>query len=128
MKLRLPSIPSTNDPAGSSQNSRPVESSALRPAFNRWSFLTNHGHVLVLLSRHPSIVLREVAAQVGITERAVQRIIQELEQDGFIVRQKVGRQNYYQVNGDKNLRHPIEAHCLIQELLDVVAKRKTSES
>lgn len=128
MNLRVPSIPASNDPAGSSTNSRPVESPALRPVFNRWNFLTNHAYVLVLLSRHPSIVLRKVAAEVGITERAVQRIIHELEQDGFIVREKVGRQNYYQVNGDKNLRHPIEEHCLIQELLDFISRNRTLQA
>src|ERR1700730_8293231 len=57
----------------------------------QWTFLTNHGHVLVLLSRNPSLVLREVALRVGITERAVQRIIADLESSGFIEREKVGR-------------------------------------
>lgn len=94
---------------------------------SHWTFLTNHAHVLVLLSRHPSIVLREVALQVGITERAIQRIIHELEQGGFIRREKVGRQNYYQVKANKHLRHPIEEHCLVQELLDLVAGHKSSK-
>src|SRR5277367_2543756 len=58
-------------------------------AGTRWTFLTNHTHVLVLLSRNPSLVLREVALQVGITERAVQRIIADLESGGFIEREKV---------------------------------------
>jgi predicted ArsR family transcriptional regulator len=122
MELRSP-----NEPVGSSQDSRPVEPPPFRPVFSGWTFLTNHAHVLVLLSSHPSIVLREVAARIGITERAVQGIIHELEQDGFIVRQKVGRQNHYQVNGDKNLRHPIVEHCLVQEVLDLIARRKTSQ-
>jgi predicted transcriptional regulator len=87
---------------------------------SRWTFLTNHTHVLTLLSQYPSIVLREVAIRVGITERAVQRIIHELEQDGFIVRKKVGRQNHYQVKGNMHLRHPIEEHCSIQQLIDLV--------
>lgn len=125
MDLPLPSIPSANDLPAPAENTQPLESATVRRDFNRWTFLTNHGHVLVLLSRHPSIVLREVAAQVGITERAVQRIIYELEQEGFIVRKKVGRQNCYQVNGDKNLRHPVEGHCMIQDLLDLIIRRRT---
>ncbi len=82
-----------------------------------WTFLTNHSHVLVLLARNPSLVLREVAQQVGITERAVQRIIAELESGGFVEREKIGRQNHYQILADKPLRHPIESHRTIGDLL-----------
>lgn len=127
MELRLTPT-STNDTAGSPQDTGLVQSPASRPDLNRCAFLTNHALVLVLLSRHPSIVLREVAARVGITERAVQRIIHELDQEGYIVREKVGRQNYYQVRGDKHLRHPIGAHCPIRELLDLIIQKRTSES
>lgn len=86
----------------------------------QWTFLTNHSHVLVLLSRNPSTVLREVALRVGITERAVQRIIADLEAAGFIEREKIGRQNHYHIRPDRRLRHPIESHCTIGELLDLV--------
>ena len=82
-----------------------------------WTFLTNHSHVLVLLARNPSLVLREVALQVGITERAVQRIIADLEAGGIIEREKIGRQNHYRIRTDQVLRHPIEAHRSIGELL-----------
>lgn len=86
----------------------------------QWTFLTNHSHVLVLLSRNPSLVLRQVALQVGITERAVQRIIADLEAGGFIEREKVGRQNHYRILGDQPLRHPIEAHRSIGDLLTLL--------
>lgn len=86
----------------------------------RWTFLTNHSHVLLLLAKDRSIVLREVAAQVGITERAVQRIIAELEEGGFIVRERVGRQNRYRIRRDLPLRHPIEWHRTIGDLLSLV--------
>lgn len=89
----------------------------------RWTFLTNHAHVLGILHSDPDLVLREVAARVGITERAVQRIIHDLEDEGFIRREKVGRQNRYQVNTNKSLRHPIEAHCKIGDLLSLVSER-----
>lgn len=94
-----------------------LESSGTGP---QWTFLTNHSHVLVLLSRNPSIVLREVALRVGITERAVQRIIADLEAAGFIEREKIGRQNHYHIRRDRTLRHPIESHCTIGELLDLL--------
>lgn len=86
----------------------------------QWTFLTNHSHVLVILSRDPSLVLRKVALQVGITERAVQRIIADLEAAGIIEREKVGRQNHYRIRTDQSLRHPIEAHRNIGDLLALV--------
>ncbi|WP_417398300.1 helix-turn-helix transcriptional regulator [Gimesia chilikensis] len=88
---------------------------------HRWTFLTNHAHVLIVLHRNPTIVLREVALEVGITERAVQRIIQDLEEEGFLQREKIGRQNHYEVLTDQALRHPIEKHKSIGDLLNLVA-------
>ncbi|KLU04818.1 hypothetical protein RISK_003086 [Rhodopirellula islandica] len=90
-----------------------------RPAA-RWTFLTNHAHVLIVLHAQPDQVLREVAVQVGITERAVQRIVQDLEDEGFIRREKVGRKNHYEVLTDQALRHPIEAHRHIGDLLKLI--------
>ncbi|QDU73713.1 hypothetical protein Pan97_07120 [Bremerella volcania] len=87
----------------------------------RWTFLTNHSHVLILLSRNPSMVLRQVAIEVGITERAVQRIIADLEECGVIRKEKVGRQNHYFIMGDQPLRHPVEAHKSIKDLLELLA-------
>lgn len=87
----------------------------------RWTFLTNHSHVLILLSRNPNMVLRQVAIEVGITERAVQRIIADLEESEVIRKEKVGRQNHYFILGDQPLRHPVEAHRSINDLLDLLA-------
>lgn len=95
----------------------PVPSETTGP---HWTFLTNHTHVLALLSRNPSTVLREVAVQVKITERAVQRIIADLEAGGIIEREKIGRQNHYRIRTDQPLRHVIESHCTIGELLDLI--------
>lgn len=93
------------------------------PPAARWTFLTNYSHVLVLLFGDPSVVLRDVAAKVGITERAVQRIIAELEAEGFIEREKVGRQNRYRIRTDLPLRHPIEADCTIGDLLRLIHRQ-----
>lgn len=89
---------------------------------HRWTFLTNHSHVLVVLHSKPELVLREVALEVGITERAVQRIIQDLESGGFIERERVGRRNRYVVLVDEPLRHPIESHRRIGDLLGLISK------
>ena len=82
--------------------------------------MTNHTHVLVVLHNEPDMVLREVAVKVGITERAVLRIIHDLEQEGFIERVRVGRRNHYVVLVDQPLRHPIESHRNIGDLLLLV--------
>jgi predicted transcriptional regulator len=87
---------------------------------SRWTFLTNHAHVLILLSTDPSMVLREVASIVGITERAVQRIISDLVDDGFLQRDKVGRNNHYRILTKQPLRHRIEAHRTIGDLVAFV--------
>lgn len=88
-----------------------------------WTFLTNHSHVIILLARQPDMVLREVASEIGITERAVQRIIADLEEDGFLIREKIGRQNHYRVVRDLPLRHPIEGHKFIGDLVDLILLR-----
>lgn len=93
----------------------------------RWTFLTNHSHVLVLLHAEPDVVLREVAVHVGITERAVQRIIQDLESGGFIERERVGRRNHYRVLTDEPLRHPIEAHRTIGDLLALISRDQVQD-
>jgi len=89
------------------------------PPEAHWTFLTNHTHVLVLLARNPLAVLREVALEVGITERAVQRIVADLERGGFIQKERVGRQNQYRIDPQRKLRHPIESHRAIGDLLEL---------
>lgn len=86
-----------------------------------WTFLTNYTHVLIVLQAEPELTLRKVADRVGITERAVQRIVQELEAEGFVCRERVGRRNEYKVLTNVPLRHPIESHRTIGDLLDLVA-------
>lgn len=85
-----------------------------------WTFLTNHAHVLLLLANHPEMRLREVALEVGITERAVQRIVVDLENEKYLKHEKIGRRNHYSVNRKLKLRHPIEAHQSIGALIDLV--------
>ncbi|EMI15872.1 hypothetical protein RMSM_07215 [Rhodopirellula maiorica SM1] len=77
--------------------------------------------MLIVLHSDPDMVLREVALRVGITERGVQRIVQDLEDEGFIRREKVGRKNHYQVMTDESLRHSLEAHCTIGDLLKLIS-------
>jgi DNA-binding transcriptional ArsR family regulator len=85
-----------------------------------WTFLSNHGHVLVCLARDQEARLRDVALAVGITERAVQKIVSDLEDAGVVERVREGRRNRYRLFLDQPLRHPIEAHRSIGALLGMV--------
>ncbi|MEX1286545.1 MAG: winged helix-turn-helix domain-containing protein [Acidimicrobiia bacterium] len=87
---------------------------------SNWTFFTNHAHVLICIAEDPDIRLREVAERVGITERAAQRIVAELEEAGYLHHERHGRRNHYELRPEGHLRHPIEAHVTIGELLDFV--------
>ncbi len=87
-----------------------------------WTFLTNHSHVLFAVWRESDIRVRDIAQLVGITERAVMRIISELSASGFVEIEKVGRENRYTVVTDMHLRHPLEDHRTVGELLETLEK------
>ena len=82
-----------------------------------WTFLSNHSHVLLCIAREPEVRMRDVAALVGITERAVQRIVADLEKAGYLERRRSGRRNRYEIQDDLPLRHPVERHERISALL-----------
>ena len=90
----------------------------------RWTFLTNHGHVLLCLAHSPELRLRDVAAQVGVTERAVQRILADLVDGGYLTRRRAGRQNEYEIDVDQPLRHPVEAHQTVRTLMALVEEAR----
>ena len=90
-----------------------------------WTFLSNHCHVLLCLAQEPDIRIREVAERVGITERAVQRIVGELEGAGIIDRERDGRRNHYVIHGEISLRHPLEAHHTVGELIALLSDRRS---
>lgn len=87
---------------------------------SKWTLFSNHGHVLVVLSRDPDARLRDVAQVVGITERAVQKIVRDLQDGGLVSVTKQGRRNRYRLHPNQPLRHTLEAHCTTGELLDMV--------
>jgi DNA-binding IscR family transcriptional regulator len=84
-----------------------------------WTFLTNHGHVLLVVAGNPDARLREIAASVGITERATQLIVSDLETSGYLVKQRVGRRNRYLLNQARPFRHAAEAHRSVDELIAI---------
>ncbi len=91
-----------------------------------WTFLTNHAHVLLCVSRDPGARLRDVAEVVGITERAAQRIVAELEEAGYLTRTRDGRRNRYEVHPDLPLRHPLERDHMVGEILDVLGPERST--
>jgi hypothetical protein len=91
-----------------------------------WTFLTNHGHVLVCLAVEPDVLLRDVASSIGITERAVQQIVGDLERAGVIVRLRVGRRNRYILRREEQLRHPVEAGVTVGDFVDLVERGTSS--
>lgn len=88
-----------------------------------WTFMTNHAHVLFCLAENPDMRLRDIAQSVQITERAVHRIVSELAADGYINITKSGRRNTYTINPDHRLRHPIESHHTVGELIALVLSK-----
>lgn len=96
------------------------ERKARKVSGRRWTFLSSHGHVILCLGRQPDLRMREVADQLGITERAVQRIIKDLVEEGYLTRSRVGRRNRYQFNTERPMRHPFVAHRAVQSLLDLI--------
>ena len=119
-KIRRSSLARPASRAAVAPNRRRPPAAAPAPPVARWTFLTNHSHVLIVLAQDPSLVLRAVASRVGITERAVQRIIADLEEAGVIERERVGRQNHYRVRTNVPLRHPIEAHRTVGDLVGII--------
>jgi predicted transcriptional regulator len=85
-----------------------------------WDFLTNHAHVLSCVADDPGIRLRDIATAVGITERAAHRILSELVEAGYVLREREGRRNRYQVVPDLPLRHPLVKGREVGELLEVL--------
>lgn len=92
-----------------------------------WTFFSNHSHVLFCLAANPTMLLRDVATSVAITERAVLRIVAELEEAGVLKRIREGRRNRYLVQPQTHLRHPVEEHCTVGQLLDLVTSRRPAK-
>lgn len=90
---------------------------------SNWTFLSNHAHVLICIDKNPLTRIRDLASQINITERAVQQIIQDLEKDGYLRHVKEGRRNHYTVQMEKPLRHPVEKHCGVSELVAMILKK-----
>jgi hypothetical protein len=90
-----------------------------------WTFLTNHAHVLLCIVEDPNARIRDLSERVGITDRAVQKIITELEESGYLSHVHAGRRNVYRVVTSLPLRHPVEKHRTVGALLALVGSTGT---
>lgn len=95
---------------------------------HNWTFLSNYAHVLVCLAENPDARLRDVADKVGITERTAFRLIGELEDAGVLERAREGRRNHYVINTEAHLRHDIEGHCTVGDLLETILPQQGPEN
>lgn len=94
-----------------------IDPESVRPG---WTFFTNHAHVLIALNRNPELRQRDLSVLVGITPAAVQRILNDLERGGYLVRERIGRRNRYEVVSNIALRHPLESAHTVDEILAVL--------
>ena len=85
-----------------------------------WNFLSSFAHVLICLARNPQARMREVADQVGLTERTVLRLITRLDEAGIVKRSRRGRRNFYEITVSTPLPHPLEARCSMENLLQTM--------
>lgn len=86
-----------------------------------WTFLTNHAHVLLCLAGGEALTARELGLMIGITERAIQVILADLTDGGYLIKKKIGRRNIYTVNRKGRLRHSLESHHTVGDLIDSLA-------
>lgn len=84
---------------------------------NRWTFLSNHSHVLIALAKDPDLTIRDLALEVGITERAVAQILTDLQAARVLSKRRVGRRNVYFVDANAPLRHAVESHRTVADIL-----------
>ncbi|GHE32202.1 MULTISPECIES: helix-turn-helix transcriptional regulator [Streptomyces] len=93
-----------------------------------WTFLTNHARVLAAIADNPNVRIRDIAARCRLTERAVSRIIADLEQDGYLSHTREGRTNTYRIEPGKVLRHPAEAGLPLASLLSLLVQDESERT
>jgi DNA-binding MarR family transcriptional regulator len=95
-----------------------------RPESNSWHFLTNHAQVLLCIENNPDARMRDIAETVGVTERAAQRITNDLVEAGYVTRERIGRRNRYRINRKARMRHPAQREHPIGELLGLLSSEE----
>ncbi|GIH22849.1 hypothetical protein Aph01nite_11590 [Acrocarpospora phusangensis] len=120
---RLQNQPTTIRPLRGPKAMSTVNPVQPAPEPPRWTFLTHHARVLLEIARDPEVRLREIAIGIGITERTVQTIVNDLREGGYVTCERVGRHNRYQLNADQHFRYPTEADLPVRRLIDIFSER-----
>ena len=90
----------------------------------KWNFITNHGLVLVYISQNPQCTMRDMATVLGVTERSINRVLKDLEVEGYITWQGTGKGNIYEINHKRELKHELTKDSLVGDLLDLLGQKK----
>ena len=93
-----------------------------------WNFITNHGLVLLYISKNPQCTMRDMAATLGVTERSIQRVLKDLEAGGYVTWQSTGRSNIYEVNNTRELKHELTKDSVVKDLLSLLGDKKKSRA
>ncbi|MEU8976355.1 helix-turn-helix domain-containing protein [Streptomyces monashensis] len=99
-----------------------VEVHGVPEPHNGWTFLTNHARVLASIADNHNARVRDIAVRCRLTERAVQKIIADLEQTGYLSHTRIGRSNRYRIDPGQVLRHPAEAGLTVAALLSFLVR------
>jgi DNA-binding transcriptional regulator YhcF (GntR family) len=94
----------------------------------KWNFITNYGLVLLYISHNPQCTMRDMAHALGVTERSIQRVLEDLEAEGYVTWQRTGKGNIYEINNTRGLKHELTKNMVVADLLDLLGyktKQKT---
>jgi predicted ArsR family transcriptional regulator len=85
-----------------------------------WSFITSHGLVLLYILRNAQCTMREMATALGVTERTIKRVLEDLKEGGYVTWEKTGKGNTYEINSTKGLKHELTREVVIGDLLNLL--------
>jgi predicted transcriptional regulator len=94
----------------------------------KWNFITNHGLVLLYISQNPQCTMRDMAAALDVTERSIQRVLKDLDTEGYVTWQGTGKGNIYKINHTRELKHELTKDSLVGDLLDLLSHKKKRKS
>jgi len=90
----------------------------------KWNFITNHGLVLLYISHNTQCTMREMASALGVTERSILRILEDLEAEGYVNWQRTGKGNIYEINHTRGLKHELTQDSIVGDLLDLLGHKR----
>jgi len=93
-----------------------------------WNFITNHGLVLIYISRNPQCTMREMAAALNVTERSIQRVLRDLESERYVTWRRTGKGNIYEISHSRKLKHELTRDLVVGDLLNLLSYEEETEA